>query len=222
MGNLLEKITLYDILGYTIPGCVLLLLLSGIDTEYISGVFAEWGDYKGALYFVFFLAAYLCGIILSEVTDMVLAIRKKGKPSSYAEWEQDTVLSGQVARALKESGYCEVEGAETEEKIAENIAAYGMQKYMGYIYGSVQAGAEYKRIHDYASAYLLYKNLAMAVAIGTVALFVSAGWNCGILIMGVILTALLVKRSVRFYHIKNKYAVVWFINKMRTAARSFS
>lgn len=51
MGNLLEKITLYDILGYTLPGCVLLLLLFfGMNPAYISGFSGKWNDYVGALY----------------------------------------------------------------------------------------------------------------------------------------------------------------------------
>lgn len=220
MGNLLEKITLYDILGYTFPGCVLLLLLMGTDAERVYAFLGEWSDYKGALYFIFFLAAYLSGIILSELTDIVMAMRKKGKPSRAAEWERDAFLSGQVAGALKRAGYCEGEGAETEEAIAGSIVTHGMGKYMGYMYGSVQTGTEYTRIHNYASAHLLYKNLAMALGIGTGVLFVSKDWNFGILIAGVILTALMVKRSIRFYHIKNKYAVVWFLNQTWESAEN--
>lgn len=111
MGNLLERITLYDILGYALPGCVLLLLLLlGIDAKCISAFYCKWKDNIGALYFIFFLAAYLSGIILSELTDTIVAIRIKLKPLAAAKWEQDDCLREQVARALKKSGYNE--GAE--------------------------------------------------------------------------------------------------------------
>lgn len=215
MGNLLEKITLYDILGYTLPGCVLLLLLLGMDTEYVFIFLGEWNDHMGVLYFLFFLAAYLSGIVLSELADTAIAIRKKVKPPAPAKWERDAGLSRRVARALKKSGYCEAEGTETEETIANTIAAHGLEEYMGYIYGSIQIGTEYRRLHDYASAYVLYKNLAAAFVIGTGVLFVSKGWNFGILISGVILAALMIKRSIHFCRTKNKYAVVWFLDKMR-------
>lgn len=209
MGNLLERITLYDILGYALPGCVLLLLLLlGIDAKCISAFYCKWKDNIGALYFIFFLAAYLSGIILSELTDTIVAIRIKLKPLAAAKWEQDDCLREQVARALKKSGYNE--GA---ERIVDVIEREGMSRYMGYMYGFVQVSTEYKRIHDYASAYVLYKNLAMVFAIGTGFLFIRKGWDFEILILGVVLTVLMVKRSIRFYHIRNKYAVVWFLNK---------
>lgn len=208
MGSLLEKITLYDILGYTFPGCVLLLLLLGTDVECIFSFLDQWSDYKGAVFFLFFLTAYLSGIILSELADMFWAIGKKIKPSLSAEWERDVFLNEQVVKALKESGYYDA-----SEASAGEIERSDVSRYMGYMYGTVQKGTEYTRIHDYASAYLLYKNLAMALGAGTMLLFFSKGWNFVILIGGVILTALMVKRSIRFYHIKNKYAVVWFLNK---------
>lgn len=208
MGSLLEKITLYDILGYTFPGCVLLFLLLGTDVKCIFSFLDQWSDYKGAVYVIFFLTAYLCGIILSELADTILAILKKIKSPVSAEWERNAFLNEQVVKALKESGYYDA-----SEAPADEIERSDVSKYMGYMYGSVQKGSEYTRIHDYASAYLLYKNLAMALGIGTGVLFVSKGWNFGILIPGAILIALMVKRSMRFYHIKNKYAVVWFLNK---------
>lgn len=208
MGSLLEKITLYDILGYTFPGCVLLLILWETDVECIASFLDQWNDYKGAVYVIFFLTAYLCGIILSELTDIILVIREKINPSTAAEWERDSFLNEQVARALKRAGYYDAQEADLDE-----IKKSDVSRYMGYMYGSVQKSAEYTRIHDYASAYLLYKNLAMALGIGTGALFFSKGWNFIILISGLVLTALMIKRSIRFYHIKNKYAVVWFLNK---------
>lgn len=211
MGNLLEKITLYDILGYMFPGCVLLLFLFlGACSEDFFAFLNRWKENMGILSFLFILASYLCGIILSELTELAVWIKKKIRAGKPVEWEKDASLREQVAAALIKSGY-----HETKEDIKTEIENKGLTRtrYMGYMYGAVQGSAEYKRIHDYASAFVLYKNLAAAFAIGTAALALSGKWDFGALAAGGVCCLLMINRSIRFYHKKNLYAVVWFLDK---------
>lgn len=207
MGNLLEKITLYDLLGYTFPGCVLLLLLFLSFPTTVSSFLTEWEEYLGIIYFIFFLTSYFSGIILSELTEMFAWIGRNVTTVKPA-WEKDASLGEQIAKALKSSGY-----PESREQICETIKNQGLGRYMGYMYGSIQVNAEYQRIHDYASAYVMYKNLGAAFIIGTVFLCRSLGWNFVVLAAGGFLSLLLINRSIRFYQKKNQYAVIWFLDK---------
>ena len=55
MGAVLEKITLYDILGYLLPGSVLMILMSyGAERAGMSIDPGWWSDSEGFGYFVFF------------------------------------------------------------------------------------------------------------------------------------------------------------------------
>lgn len=54
MDSVLEKITLYDILGYLFPGSVLvLLIMTGMTTQAREGLLTGWREYPGILWLVF-------------------------------------------------------------------------------------------------------------------------------------------------------------------------
>lgn len=63
MENVIEKITLYDILGYLFPGCILgFMTVVGISCKY-GDVFEKCHEaYGGGLYFAFLVVSYLMGL----------------------------------------------------------------------------------------------------------------------------------------------------------------
>lgn len=225
MDGVLEKITLYDILSYWVPGSTLmLLLLMGTDQRALLNYLKQWEDYKGGLYLLFFLTSYLGGIVLSEImTWLWKGLERFGKSGTHSgggtadgqekkkvkrngQKIEEKITVSQMTEALKRSGV--YDSKETiESRIKENFRGY----YMGYIYGIVQKNEQCKRIHNYASAYVLYKNVAGALAIGAI-FTVYNGAVSGWLGLGYILVSLLfVIRAIRFRNKKNNYAILWFV-----------
>lgn len=72
--NLLEKITLYDLLGYTLPGCVMLYILK-IPKKLVEGN----GTQINTIYYI--AIGFLAGIILSELSNLLTALYK-GRPQT--------------------------------------------------------------------------------------------------------------------------------------------
>lgn len=204
MDSVLEKITLYDILGYLFPGCVLLLIcLFGIKADWTGEYLEQWKDSTGIVYFAFFLASYLLGIVLSEMTEWVLCLFRKMKHKSHIM--SDTFMD-QLAAALKKSGV-----KEQENDIREKLRHNGEKEYMYYMYGMIQSSSEYKRIHNYASAYILYKNMTAALITGMILLHCTTGIGIGLCCgLGLIIFLLLV-RSYRFNRKKERYTIIWFM-----------
>ena len=73
MDSLFEKITLYDFLGYAVPGCVCLLMLLA---EWILTMPLETLEHLEAfgvgLGLIFLLLGYVLGVFLSQVSGLYL------------------------------------------------------------------------------------------------------------------------------------------------------
>lgn len=232
MDSVLEKITLYDILGYLLPGSVLILLILYAIEE--TGTYDVWSllsDSQGFVYFVFFLISYLIGIALSELMTLVwrivgriFKIGKEGieKADNIAVFHRinqfakvkvskrvESQHSDQVVRALKRSG---IEDGETEIMDCVKDGTF-RQTYMQYMYGYIQKNETYKRIHNYASAYVLYKNVAGALIIGFAFIqYCSRDSGLWIGFMPfLILSIIFIIRAVRFQNKKYDYTIMWFL-----------
>lgn len=207
MSGILEKITLYDILGYFFPGCFFMLMLAFGYREETLRIMGEWSGHETFLRFAFLLAAYLVGIALSEITQWGHLLFQKIRDRIC----KDTCGIEMATEALVKSRICQ-----NEQEVRDTIARDSGRRYMRKMYGMIQNGAEYKRIHNYASAFVLYKNMAGAIIMGE--LFwriygadIARRW----FVCGIFASVLLVVRSYRFACKKDEYTVAFFMDKFR-------
>lgn len=216
MDSVFEKITLYDILGYLLPGSVLmLLLLFGTGPEAILGYLEKWSLENGFLYFVFFLASYLVGIALSELMTRVWKYASrvrsrlfKGRNGNRKRIEEN-YSPEQIAVGLHKMG---IEDGATDPT---TIVTDFRQRYMRQIYGVIQGKEDYKRIHNYASAYVLYKNVTGALGIGTIYILINTGRSYLMFCMTCLFLAMVFAvRAERFQNKKEDYAIVWFMEEV--------
>ncbi len=212
MDGVLEKITLYDILGYLVPGSLLMVLIlgGGIGREKMLSYLGQWGDYKGVLYFTFLLLSYLVGIVLSEVMAwfwkcklfkvLIQKVRKcLGKENKIFE----IISTEQIVNALQNSG---ISGDRVLLK--SQVENSFMERYFSYVYGIVQKCDDCKRVHNYASAYVLYKNVAGALIFGGIAVLYNNIENGWIGILCVVMSVVFVIRGVEFQDKRNGYAII--------------
>ncbi len=206
MESTLQKITLYDILGYLLPGSTfLILVLYGMGEEKLSVFLGQWADDQGVLYFAFFVAAYLVGIVLSEIMRWIWPVIRK----LYKKRPETGLSDEEIAEALKKSGIRGEKG-EIKRKVREDLDSY----YMQYMYGIIQKSEDNKRIHNYASAQVLYKNVSGALVMG--ALFsMIFGHGAAIWLYAIcfFMSIIFLIRESRFEQKKNKYTVIWFVEK---------
>lgn len=100
MGSLLEKIRLYDLLGYLLPGCVLNVLIEYAMQGRIHKLIVDMFDGDISFgWFVFLLLSYVEGIVLSEVSRNLIKVFRKWKKlrkdiqSGYDNKQIATVLA---------------------------------------------------------------------------------------------------------------------------------
>lgn len=235
MGAVLEKITLYDILGYLLPGCVLMILVSyGAGQAGMSLDPGWWSDSEGFGYFVFFLISYLIGIVLSEImrwvwevcewlrsvlkqkcpeTDSVIFSRIMSFRKREKGKKRTDIWNEEIEEALLKSGV-----KSRTDKLKDGMEKESLdKKYLKYMYGCIQGIDKYKRVHNYASAQVLYKNVAGALLIG---LFFTQYFcdvdNPWLSVVCIIMGVVFIERSIRFEKKKCEYAVIWFLTEFNS------
>lgn len=209
MDSVIEKITLYDVLGYAIPGYIFLIIAGfGYVINMDTSILTAYADYAGYIMFIFLILGYVGGIIISEVSRGIVSLFelfrdwiKKFRANSVSA--VDTEL---VASALKKSKF--VKQDETITEISK--------KYYRIMYSDIQTDATYKRIHNYASAKMMYKNLVMSFLMGLL-------WNCFAFpecdylnILRVLCLVVVILFGIRWYRFDEKtrnYTVLWFVKK---------
>lgn len=226
MDNLIEKITLYDILAYAFSGFMFLLIAGYGRWE----SFLQTGETEGGLtipVFLLILVSYFMGILMSELSALAICLLNAGWTRKVRERLvrafpalEKIVLKrrGQESVGVLGSGVSEETVvnaliASKAEKSPEKIRKKGIENYVPYMYGIIQVIPEYKRIHNYASAFVLYKNLSAAVCSGCLVLFLSGRFTWREALAAGIVLVLLIIRAVRFYKKKNRYAIIWFVDK---------
>ncbi len=229
MDSLLEKITLYDILGYLFPGSVLMVMLLFTYNEWMLEVLDKFGDNTGMLYVAFILTSYLVGIAASEMAGIVIRtfmeikkvkfIKKMKKlieeaagfikrKLQWEECEKDKLLEKRMVSALKKSGI-----KDDEKKIRENIKNKSINHYISYMYGRVQSSPEYKRIHNYNSVYVMCKNMVIVLIVGEAIMYWNYASNIYIYISCFVVCILFMIRCYRFSAKTKFYAIIWFVEK---------
>lgn len=214
MSSIIEKITLYDFFGYLIPGSLFtsLLCFRGIQ-EFGNSIAEELSEYKSELLLLFFLWAFLFGLLLSEAARIIADfIERRWLTNRYVSRIRvaaniDLVILGTV---IQKSGLA-------DNAVIDKDAA--LERYLPAIYGVVQSDEKYKRVHNYASSETMYKNLSAAVFFGGLIEIIylfqryQEGWIWGIITVWVLSAVLLMHRYYRFRIKKYAYSLIWFTEK---------
>lgn len=205
MDTIFERITYYDLYGYTIPGCFLLMLC-----------FAK--DFLHPPLFLH-LEKLPEGIIMTQISESFLGFLYGLRYKSHLTESTLGISYEVIKRALVKAG------------VVENMMVIrnpeDVSRYLWYMYGSVQADKSYNRIHNYASSQLMYSNLFLAICVGGVIavarLSLRFEVKCFVDLFVIGISVLLAVRSEQFRVKKEVYAIYWFIEKqlgLRQAAGS--
>lgn len=201
--ELLQKLTLYDLFGYTLPGVLTLMLYGWDGTSY-------WMDdiTLGSLALLIVLG-YVIGVMIAEFAEFIEGLlHKKISDNAVAKYWRGIcstygISAKKVNDALKQAKVTEDDQNECVDML--------VKKYITYMYSEIQADPQYSRLHNYASAELLYKNMAVvavyAIVLGIVQQQISE------IVIGVIGAVLFVRRRIRFSERSRGYAICWFVQK---------
>lgn len=201
--EVLQKLTLYDLLGYALPGVVLLMVYG---QDYFD-VLSDEGAKGGILLLLF---GFLIGVAISEIMQWVeRGLHKfRGKQQRSKLCEEYSLTAERMRQALMNARM--IKASDTD---AGNISLEECWKYRTAAYADIQTDPKYSRIHNYASAALLYKNMVLVAALTTVHGF----WK-GIqpeIVPGIIGSLCFFARWMRFLEKKVGYALCWFADKYR-------
>lgn len=201
MKDILEKLTLYDFLGYAFPGSIVVLTL-----VFCCGNVAFWKAYKDLLPYITFAAgilSYLSGLLLSEATaEIQLLFKEKALQKEFEEWSDErTFIAAAIKKHRNDSNPVEINNVKHWEKC------------MKYMYSAVQIAPETKRVHNYASTEVMCRNLSLACLVSGVILSIRFSWY---VVLAVLPFALLMKkRAKRFGQKKRAYTIYWFLQNGR-------
>lgn len=223
MDSLFEKITLYDLLGYTLPGFSLLLIILPYTFEQMPVDLIDFLSENQVYAGVIILAcSYIVGVVLSELSKYVLKIPIADKwlkefveKMDNSTSELSLEVKKKTCEALKKSKLPRKEGS-SEDDISEE------DKRM--MYSDIQVDNNYKRIHNYASSEVMYKNMFMSFLIGDFLLLLLCAYQvivygsaeCYMYVeLGMVFAAIFLfySRWVRFSNKKMYYTAIWFIEK---------
>lgn len=209
MGSFIEKITLYDLLAYTLPGSLLLVAVLIKWEKEIFDILIKYKDYKGCFVLLFIAIGYICGIMVSEISRwfsiMYAFVAKK-----IFHVKEPCNLDGKViATAL-------VNAKLVEDVNTTAVPVSEVEKYYSYMYSDIQTDNNYTRIHNYASAESMYKNMALVSAASTIFLLKYYGCHKQIIIVGIICFLIFAIRWIRFYKKVRTYTLNWFVKKYVT------
>lgn len=114
-----------------------------------------------------------------------------------------------IRKALQKSGLI-------TKDISQNQIS---DEYIQLMYSDIQTDTNYKRIHNYASAEVMYKNMTFALFFGSASAFLisiyfkSFAEDWVVSVVGVFLAIVFIRRRKRFDEKKKQYTVEWFVKK---------
>ena len=173
MQSVREKITLYDILGYLFPGVLFEIIIGGIHWLEMFRLQKIWdliqivkiaNELKIYITVIVIISGYCLGILISEISFIIykkilknIRIVKKNK-------EQNTsgVTEESLEKALIKFGISKIE----LDKV-KTTTTHLQKEYGKIMYGVIQSDEKYRRIHNYASSELMYRNLSCVLLIGS-------------------------------------------------------
>lgn len=216
MDSVAGKVTLYDIIGYWIPGMIFEIIF-GIElfNQYIinsldADLLKLLGEMKAYLGVIAVIVAYCIGLLISETANWIEKIVCrifKDKLKGHTE------LSAQVIRKALEKSKV------VDSNVLSQCEDINLQKvYFKEMYARIQGEQNSQRIHNYASAKVLYRNLVISILSALITTMIQRGkWQSFVVIhLGgycVIAMVLLSIRWWRFYGKVQTYTTMWFVEK---------
>jgi len=208
--ELLQKLTLYDLLGYTLSGIIFLWVCvsNGFLPELEQAQYTGGSEYWCAL----IILGYIAGIVIAELVEFISGGLEKIKEIRGSEkqyWNRIIKIYGiskeELEAALKNA-------KKDNNDIAQcNSAGDLLYQYRSYIYSDIQTDEKYSRLHNYASAELLYKNMTAVFAAASIMAVVQHELPKVIIcVIGMICFFI---RFMQFKERKVGYAACWYIQK---------
>lgn len=213
MGELVEKITLYDLLGYTLPGGVVVVSVLKTHWTQVEKFLAANKDYGFYIFVVLFAASFLTGVMISEVAAWVVnaikCIMKKIMGVFEGSAIQYSVSRDDVMRAIRNAGI------DVGEDVQSADLAGLLDSYYGYMYDDLQRDRAYSRVHNYASAETMYKNMGLSSLLCILVLRNETGIFRMVLAGGIASSLIFMVRWGSFSKKKKRHVVHWFVNKYK-------
>ncbi len=215
--EVLQKITIYDLLGYTVPGTIMVGVLE--VCFFSSWLFdEEYENYLGYICGVTILLGYVLGMVIAEITSLIYekvwkkVLAKINRPCQ--EGELNNLGKEVVTKALIQAGIIE-NGTE--------LSPSDIEKYYSYMYADIQSDPKYARVHNYASSELVCKNTAFVLLISSILCIFrknvldSKNENAiaiaVIVVVGILGGFILFLRYLKQKNRKNTYTLDWFVQK---------
>ncbi len=219
MSDIVEKVTLYDLLGYVLPGglllgCVLIRYRGWSD----PAVMALLKDYAGILTVFLLMLSFALGCIVSQAAGWLIFVLKTGwiwikklmrwmhLPAEEDNYEPAVMTN--LKSALNNSGLLQGSAGISDDKLITTFRAQ--------MYSDIQADRTYSRIHNYASGAVVNKNLMVVMLTGMLILQNDpALQSCRkfVCMAGCFFSLAFLARWGRFEKKKKDYTVYWYIEK---------
>ena len=212
--EVLQKITIYDLLGYTVPGTIMVGVLE--VCFFSSWLFDE--KYLGYICGATILLGYVLGMVIAEITSLIYekvwkkVLAKINRPCQ--EGELNNLGKEVVTKALIQAGIIE-NGTE--------LSLSDIEKYYSYMYADIQSDPKYARVHNYASSELVCKNTAFVLLISSILCIFrknvldseneTAIAIAVIVVVGSLGGFILFLRYLKQKNRKNTYTLDWFVQK---------
>lgn len=210
MDSVFQKITYYDLYGYTLPGCLFILLVFSYKIYMLPpDIINTYKDIHLYIFLIFIFSGMIMGIIITEISDIIFGRLFQNSYRSYLTERNIGISYSKITTALQKSGIINSSAAIS--------APSHIQPYLWYIYSEIQADNNYARIHNYASSELLYKNLSVVFIIGS--LIAAAIWpleahiKIFLILAGGFFGCLMGYRGRQFKEKKDVYSIFWFVKK---------
>lgn len=238
MQSLLEKITLYDILGYLFPGTLFetILIFTYITEKYYLGeknklicMGKMLNKVQSYIPVLIIISGYLLGIIISELSDVLDKILTSVIKRIFEEdlfeclslKENEYGITKKILKkALINSGIC-IE-KEMNDILKSNVEKTLQEIYGRTMYGMLQNDEKYKRIHNYGSGQLMNRNLAYVLIFDGVyivyRIIMLKVFSWRIVVFGLFYLAMIYAVYKRYRKMKNRkseYVRIWFVEKYK-------
>lgn len=207
--DVIQKLTLYDLLGYTVPGTILIVIIGicHIDSELF--VCEDFKAYIGYIAVLVIMFGYVVGIIVSEITSKIFGTIYKYFTFLNKNSEIDNIGCDVITQALINEGVLKNNQAILSK---ENI-----KNYYRYMYAVIQMDSSCVRIHNYASSELVCRNLIMVLLLSLFMLrkYREEWINANVVLWGIIGAFFLFLRYVKQKNAKEAYMLDWFVQKYK-------
>lgn len=211
--EVLQKITIYDLLGYTVPGSILIGIMEICFYEPgVKTILNTYGKQLGYICAVTILLGYVMGMVLAELGKIVFCpINCIVDQQRNKDGHNEAVRIGidEIKKALIKSGL-------DEKQFQVNLNEKELvKKYSGYMFADLQTDSKYSRIHNYASSELVCGNMTLTLLVAGILLYIHK--TCWIDVeKGVMYIAAIILLAAR-YELqrtrKEDYVVDWFVQK---------